>query len=58
MYQVDYAGQESYEESVAAVNILDGLKVEEHNIVSTTNEPDSLLDVKRCQRTQHLNETN
>ncbi|XP_060604284.1 uncharacterized protein LOC132757110 [Ruditapes philippinarum] len=50
MYKTDASGQALFEESVLAVSILDGLKLDEHHVISTTNEPESLLDVSRRQK--------
>jgi hypothetical protein len=50
MYKTDMASQAIYEEAVCCVNILQGLKVEEQYITTTTKQPESLLDVSRRQQ--------
>ncbi|XP_060551398.1 uncharacterized protein LOC132712970 [Ruditapes philippinarum] len=54
MYKTDASGQALFEESMLAVSILDGLKLDEHHVISTTNEPESLLDVSRRQKAGHV----
>ena len=57
MYKVDESSQALYDQSLLAVTTLDSLKVEEHYILATTDNPKSLLDISRKQL-QHRSLTN
>jgi len=58
MYKTDARNIALYEEVVECVEILSELKVNEQHLLSTTSQPETLLDTERRQTSKNRSLTN
>ena len=58
MFKTDSKNIAAYEEAVICVDLLSELKVNEQYIITTTNQPDSLLNTERRQTSKNRSLTN